>query len=340
MLSLFIADPPREIAHVPIGRIIFGRWKGEDVILVRTLDRCWEIHCHGGAAAIRRIMNDLTDRGAAAESSRTCPIAESRDDIHAAVFLSLPHCRTWKTAGLVLAQRNNSLRNILDLARQPVTTAEHQSAAAHLDRWRSVAEHLTEPWRIAVVGPPNAGKSSLINALAGMQRSIVSTIPGTTRDLVEVDIVFAGWTFRLIDTAGVRAEAESPLESVGMQLALDVLKHCDVICVVTDSTSDCGAAILTEQISDCHVPVVWLRNKCDLLPQTRAIDDGMESAIEDNSVTLSSTIHCSAVTGEGLSEFLQFVKQLLIPVEPDAETALPLPTLQALASRVTGNEII
>src|SRR4029453_3197945 len=68
-----------------------------------------------------------------------------------------------------------------------------------------LGQHLTAPWRVVLAGPPNVGKSSLINALAGYQRTIVSHVPGTTRDVVTTTTAIDGWPVELADTAGLRA---------------------------------------------------------------------------------------------------------------------------------------
>ena len=328
VLSAFSADPLRDAALAPIGRILYGRWNGEDVVVVRTTESCWEIHCHGGLAAINRIVNDLTVCRAEFRYAGDSSTEDFFADIEAAVDTSLPRCRTRKTAGLVLAQLTSPLRALIDAARKTENAVQRQSALDHFERWRSVAGHLTDPWRIAVVGPPNAGKSSLINALAGLQRSIVSATPGTTRDLVEVDIVFEGWTFRLIDTAGVHGAADCELESIGMQLSLEILTRCDVICLVTDVTTILPAGTMTDQIARCQVPVVWLRNKCDLPEGVPALD----VIPVEHGMTVNCRMEVSAVTGDGLSEFLVYLTRLLIPEEPNAGTALLLPGLDLTAA--------
>jgi tRNA modification GTPase len=67
-----------------------------------------------------------------------------------------------------------------------------------------LGRHLTRPWRVVVAGAPNVGKSSLINALAGFTRTVVTAVPGTTRDVVATAAAIDGWPVELIDTAGLR----------------------------------------------------------------------------------------------------------------------------------------
>jgi tRNA modification GTPase len=81
---------------------------------------------------------------------------------------------------------------------------------------------------VVLAGPPNAGKSSLFNALLGVDRALVTEIPGTTRDAIEAPADFHGWPVRLIDTAGL-AESEDRLETLGMAMSRRYLGEADLI---------------------------------------------------------------------------------------------------------------
>src|SRR5262249_7726954 len=113
---------------------------------------------------------------------------------------------TLRTAAILLDQLNGAfateVRRILALFE-----TDPRNAAFSLHRLaelgNTVGRHLVEPWKVVVAGPPNVGKSSLVNALAGYQRSVVSEVAGTTRDAVSVRTAFDGWPVELIDTAGL-----------------------------------------------------------------------------------------------------------------------------------------
>lgn len=93
---------------------------------------------------------------------------------------------------------------------------------------------LSEGLTIALTGPPNVGKSSLLNALAGTERAIVTDIPGTTRDILTEELVLAGVPVRVLDTAGLR-ETEDPIERLGVARAREAVASADVVVVVVDA---------------------------------------------------------------------------------------------------------
>jgi tRNA modification GTPase len=118
---------------------------------------------------------------------------------------------------------------------------------------------LREGLRIAIVGPPNAGKSSLLNAILGSERAIVSEIPGTTRDYVEERADFLGYPVVLVDTAGLR-ETLDPVESIGVQRARAAAANADVIWYVFDAT----LGVVEADLESFDRPVILLANKSDL----------------------------------------------------------------------------
>ena len=105
-----------------------------------------------------------------------------------------------------------------------------------LARYAPLGRRLTAPWRVVVAGPPNVGKSSLVNALAGYQRSIVAPTPGTTRDVVTTRLAIDGWPVELADTAGVR-EATDALETQGVRLAREATAAADLCLWVLDASA-------------------------------------------------------------------------------------------------------
>jgi tRNA modification GTPase len=133
-----------------------------------------------------------------------------------------------------------------------------ESAEEVLNR-KSLAEHLTKPWRVVLAGLPNVGKSSLINAICGFERAIVHSEPGTTRDVVTQQVVIDGWLFEVADTAGQR-NAEGEIEQAGIDLARAVWQNADCRVEVRDATKRVEAAqFVIEPAADLVVA-----NKVDL----------------------------------------------------------------------------
>jgi tRNA modification GTPase len=320
----FLPVPARDLGSVPIGRIVFGSWDGEDVVVVCTHPVQWEIHCHGGLIAVNRILLDLESVGIQ-RVDRDVSASLAPKDVSADVLQTLLQCRTRKTASLALGQLDGRLERLISEFRSESPEVK-ASALQRIGRWRDVAQHLTTPWRVAFVGAPNAGKSSLINAIAGLQRSIVSSTPGTTRDLVEVDVVIDGWLFRLIDTAGVRAAAQSAIEEIGIENALLAADDCDLLCIVVDVTRPELEPRVLERLSHSDSRICIVENKMDLADSVQQKSPANHEPEASNSVAGSRVdrLQVSAVTSAGLAELLQWIVKSAVPEEPTQETVLPI----------------
>ncbi len=142
---------------------------------------------------------------------------------------------------------------------------------------------MREGLRIAIVGPPNAGKSSLLNHLLGQDRSIVTEIAGTTRDYVEERATFDGYPVVLIDTAGLR-ETEDPVEAIGVQRARAIAAQADMVWYITESHK------VSERLLLDSVKIVRIANKVDLGPAP----DGF--------------VGISCLTGEGIGRLVEMAK--------------------------------
>lgn len=139
-------------------------------------------------------------------------------------------------------------------------------------------QKLRDGLHAVIVGPPNAGKSSLLNALAGNERAIVSDIAGTTRDLLRETVRVDGVELTLVDTAGLRAGGDT-IEREGMRRAASELTRADLAIVVLDAREiDSGRAAVAEAIAD--VPQrLWVMNKADLLSDPVPPAEGDEAMV-------------------------------------------------------------
>jgi tRNA modification GTPase len=155
---------------------------------------------------------------------------------------------------------------------------------------------------VVLAGEPNVGKSSLINAIAGRQVSIVTNEAGTTRDAVSAGVVMGGMAVTLVDTAGQGADAKRPSSEaarLAMELARRKVERAGLLVWVTDEPTDLPPTDLGDQ-----VPMLWVVNKSDLLAPG-------ERATQRNRVEREGGILLSALCGDGVERFTQRVAQLL-----------------------------
>ncbi|MBI4502103.1 MAG: tRNA uridine-5-carboxymethylaminomethyl(34) synthesis GTPase MnmE [Gemmatimonadetes bacterium] len=156
-------------------------------------------------------------------------------------------------------------------------------------------ERLREGAIVVIAGRPNTGKSSLFNALLGMERAIVTEIPGTTRDAIEAPATCGGFPFRLIDTAGLR-NARDRIERMGIEVSHRYLAAADIVlfCVDADRKVESEEQVF---LSSVAAPVILLRTKSDV-----GSGGTGERASDGNSGPWKSEIRVSALSGAGLAE--------------------------------------
>ena len=164
-------------------------------------------------------------------------------------------------------------------------------------------ERLRDGFVVAIAGPPNAGKSTLLNRLAQRAAAIVSAHPGTTRDAIEVPLNLDGYPVTLIDTAGIRDSAD-PVEQEGIKRARDRVAIADLVLWLTDASADGaddGRDDAESEVKDLFAPSFWLlRNKVDLLGQGPC--SRSESSFANGS---QRTFAISALTGAGMEPLLR-----------------------------------
>jgi tRNA modification GTPase len=318
--ALFHPAQARSLAEAPCGGIAFGRWQssetGEELIVCRRDTQRIEIHCHGGHAAAAAIIASLVDRGCHAVPWRQWMSESAHDFIAAAAQIVLAGATTERTAGILWDQSAGALRRALDVIAAHLAAGQSDEAARGVDALvenSALGCHLVAPWRVVLAGPPNVGKSSLINALLGYRRAIVHDTPGTTRDVVTAAAAFEGWPVELADTAGLRESTDS-LETSGMRMTHQRLSTADLAVLVFDASR--GPSAEDEQLAEQWPEALWVFNKCDLLSRETSIG------------VRPPGLRVSALNGEGLGALEHEIATRLVPKVPAAGAGVPFTATQ------------
>lgn len=291
-----------------------------------TGEDCAELHLHGGRAMVEAVMTDLVARGARpaepGEFTRRAFQNGKLDLTQAEAVADLVDAETEAQRTQALDQLGGALaRRYEDWRRQLVTALAFLEAAidfpdedlpedvanrarprvvgllAELDEALEDAargERVRDGWRIAVVGAPNAGKSSLFNALVKREAAIVTDVPGTTRDVIEAVLTLDGYRVLLADTAGVR-EAGDAIEAEGVRRARAWAEGAALrLWVVDASASDAGWLESVDLVQNGDLVVL---NKVDL----PAGSD--RKAVEEHAEVLGfEVIEASTKTEAGLED--------------------------------------
>jgi tRNA modification GTPase len=175
---------------------------------------------------------------------------------------------------------------------------------------------LREGVQTAIIGKPNAGKSSLLNALLGYERAIVTHIAGTTRDTIEEKILIGNVLLRLIDTAGLR-ETDEIVEKLGVERTHSAIQNAGFVLLVVDCSEDIKKEEfnILKSISS-NAPIIIIINKIDIEDKmsdsSRTIDKYMEqmNTCRKNTKLHSHCIRLSALTGEGLDSLETEINKL------------------------------
>lgn len=194
----------------------------------------------------------------------------------------------------------------IDFLSDGVIEAKLDTVITDLERVRSQARQgslLREGMKVVIAGRPNAGKSSLLNALAGREAAIVTDIAGTTRDVLREHIHIDGMPLHIIDTAGLR-DASDEVERIGIERAWQEIEQADRVLFMVDGTTTDAvdpAEIWPDFIArlPAKLPITVVRNKADVTGETLGISD----------VNGHSLIRLSARTGEGVEALRNHLKQ-------------------------------
>ena len=299
-------------------------YTGEDAV---------ELSCHGGPYVMRRLLRATVEAGARlagpGEFTRRAFLNGRIDLTRAEAVMQIVGARGREAARAAAAQQDGALfRRIaalqgeiqelaadligyIDFPDDDIPTLEPTYLTAKLgelaERLTALADSfhqgqlLTEGIDTVIVGRTNAGKSTLMNRLADAEASIVTDIPGTTRDVVERTVAFGGLTLRLADTAGLR-ESDDPVERIGVDRARKRMGSAALVLAVFDASAPLTEEDrrLAESLTGRHAVAVL--NKNDL---PRAIDEGYLRAHFDRLVSLS------AAHGAGMEELARAIGEVV-----------------------------
>ncbi len=292
-------------------------YTGEDVV---------EVSCHGGTAVARAVLERCFRLGARqaepGEFTRRAFLNGRIDLAQAEAVADLIHAQSSEAHAASVAQlegrlsaevrqMRESLIHIasmlelaLDFVEEDVAFLSPDEIGGALETARirigaalatfTSGKLVRDGVRVAIAGKPNAGKSSLLNALLNSRRAIVTDIPGTTRDYIEESALIDGELFRFIDTAGLRATTDK-VELQGIELAKEMLGGAEIVCCLIDGTEEipatspfleiCGRFASAGVAEDAALYAV---NKIDRMP---------EDALRER---YPGALYISALTGEGL----------------------------------------
>jgi tRNA modification GTPase len=253
-----------------------------------------ELHCHGGLIAVARVLELVLASGARrarpGEFSQRAFLNGRLDLTRAEAISELITARSRRAAQLALAGLDGGLQRRISALRErlldqlaelearvdfeeDLPPLDPQALVAELEAVRqelqglvaeaSVGQLLREGLKVAIIGRPNVGKSSLLNALSRRERAIVTELPGTTRDLLESELVLQGVPLTLLDTAGIRA-TDDPVERLGIERSRQALAAADAVLLLVDLSEGLTEADieLCAQVP-AGVPSLVVGNKVD-----------------------------------------------------------------------------
>jgi tRNA modification GTPase len=318
--------------HVPL----FARFRlaemFEEVVLRIHNDDWVELHCHGGDTVLTALKTTLETALNVSFEERQNVVKNMGDDLAASCFLPfsnqekfnavqcealrlLPFAETELTSQILLAQYHGALSReiagLIQILQEALQTDEKRCEPFFHDALQKIetllasyeiGKHLTIPFRIVLVGQVNSGKSSLLNAILGFERAIVSPIFGTTRDLVSAKTVVNGWSVLFVDTAGIR-ETQDAVEQEGIKQTYETLADSDLILHVIDMSEKINEKTMEIHLVFPHSNVIRVFNKIDLV-----VPD--ENAFVDS---CGNDVFVSAKTGWGLETLHQAIFKKILP---------------------------
>jgi tRNA modification GTPase len=275
---------PRRCVH---GELRDGGTVIDDPVVVLSADGCWvDMNVHGGAWVVQASLDLARRQGFSLVESREIPLPsftlDASGELEREMLAYLPLATTELAVRVLLAQPTAWER----LQRSEVRADDARRMLAD----RSL-HWLLHPPRIAIVGIPNAGKSTLANQLFGQQRSITADVPGTTRDWVGETANLDGVAVILVDTPGIRS-SEDPIETEAIGRAQDQIQLADTVVLVQDATKPADPQ--QQEMANRFPHAIRVLNKSDAA---------------DGSLVADTAIRTVATTGQGIDQLRSAIRR-------------------------------
>jgi len=291
-----------------------------------------EFHCHGGIMAVQQVLQLCVQKGARLAQPGEFTLraflngrldltqAESVADL---VGAQSPQAAQTALMGIrgKLAESIRQLRSqCLDVLAEVEARVDFADDLPPIDedgvrsRLQSIHQQITQilstartgellrtGLKVAIVGQPNVGKSSLLNAWSQSDRAIVTDLPGTTRDVVESQLIVGGIPIQVLDTAGIR-DATNEVEKIGIERSLTAAQSADLVLLTTDATLGWTEAeqVLYDQIK--HKPHIIIANKIDLLSPAASEQAKSNPHLPQWPSEITATVRTAAATSYGISD--------------------------------------
>jgi len=315
---LFHTRSGRAVAERPDGGVCFGQWRsgggsepGEELVIVRRRADLLEVHCHGGLAASAAVIGSLVAGGAREVQWPEWLWLAGSDEIEVEARAALARAGGPRAARILTRQLAGALGDAFARLAALDAAGDHAAAAAVRARLRRAARvglRLDRPWRVVLAGAVNAGKSSLMNALAGHGRSLVAAEAGTTRDVVEMRLVLGGWEVDLVDTAGLRNECDGEFDGAAGGVSLGAVEREGI---ARGRAARAGADLVLRVVAaDAEPQAVTPPSGAELVVVTKC-------DLGDAAGVFPAAVRTSAVTGAGLDALVARIVAALVPEERD-----------------------
>lgn len=310
-----------------------------------TAEDAVEINCHGGVIATNRVLEEVIKQGVRlaepGEFTKRAFLNGRIDLSQAEAVIDIIRAKTELSMKSALAQSEGRISREIKALRHKllgiiahieatvdfpeddleettseITGSQLRSVLEEIDKLLSSADEgkiLREGLDTVIVGKPNVGKSSLLNALLMEKRAIVTEVPGTTRDVIEEFISLDGVPVKIIDTAGIR-DTEDIVEKIGVEKSKEKINYADLIILMLDLSRELDSEDLEIINYIRDKKYIVLLNKSDL---PNKLDKNM---LKD--LNFQYIMEISAVTGEGIDKLKEAIKKLFFNGEINSKDAV------------------